>query len=662
MACNVVWSQAQVDPDWTGVQMEEVAFVSLMEMGANQVNDIAAWHDQEMGDEYLLVGCDNGLACFRLLPGAIPAYMGKLPTHSINSMWRDVKVVNEHAYVVSEAPLHGMQVFDLKNLRDWQPVQGPVVWEPDTVVMSPSTAHNVVAFEDRSKVILVGSSMMGGGAMIFDVQAPESPTLLGGVSEWGSIHDAQALVYEGPDTTHHGKEVLFAAGGQKLWVFDITDASDVQLISSTTYPDAHFAHQVWVTDAQDHAFLGDELDESLESCPTRTYIVDLTDLDMPFVSEVFESNSMSSDHNQYTHGEWLFQSNYRGGLRMLSDAWPQTPSLTERGFFDPMPELDTPGFQGAWSHVVMEDVGVVAMSSIQQGLWVVRPTFASLDDVSVEDCVVDSLPVSWEMTLVLEPGWDFPVTVSMEGVQLADGQEVGWTIEEAGSHPLAFWATGIEGVEPKMVLTSQQSDWTLNVLTSEANWPARYADEDGDGFGNPFAPVWGCGDTPGTSSIPLDCQDWNANTYPGAPELCDGWSNDCDDQIDEGTSLMLWYLDEDGDGFGSTITPPISSCLPIATRVLDSGDCNDDEATMYPGAPAIEDGLDNNCDGWIQDDELNTCMGDFDLDGVRTITDMLHLLSSFGCSYGCTASLNNLDSVATDDLLLWLGVFGLSCQ
>ena len=73
IAFKVLWSQAQVEPDWTGVQMEEVAFVSLMEMGANQVNDIAAWHDQEMEDEYLLVGCDNGLACFRLLPGSIPA-------------------------------------------------------------------------------------------------------------------------------------------------------------------------------------------------------------------------------------------------------------------------------------------------------------------------------------------------------------------------------------------------------------------------------------------------------------------------------------------------------------------------------------------------------------------------------------------------------------
>ena len=76
-------------------------------------------------------------------------------------------------------------------------------------------------------------------------------------------------------------------------------------------------------------------------------------------------------------------------------------------------------------------------------------------------------------------------------------------------------------------------------------------DADGDGFGNPNMPVWGCGDVPGTSTLPLDCQDWNANTYPQAPELCDGWNNDCDDEVDEGTAQLVWYADADGDGFGN---------------------------------------------------------------------------------------------------------------
>ena len=97
-------------------------------------------------------------------------------------------------------------------------------------------------------------------------------------------------------------------------------------------------------------------------------------------------------------------------------------------------------------------------------------------------------------------------------------------------------------------------------------------------------------------------------------------------------------------------------------RVLTPGDCNDSEATMYPGAPALEDGMDNNCDGIIADLEINPCPGDFDLDGNRTINDMLQLLSNFGCEAGCSSSMDNQDTVDTADLLLWLGVFGLDCN
>ena len=146
------------------------------------------------------------------------------------------------------------------------------------------------------------------------------------------------------------------------------------------------------------------------------------------------------------------------------------------------------------------------------------------------------------------------------------------------------------------------------------------------------------------------------------PELCDGWNNDCDDEVDEGTAQLVWYADADGDGFGNPNAPVALSCTPLTERVLTPGDCNDNEATMYPGAPALEDGMDNNCDGVIADLELNPCPGDFDLDGNRTINDMLQLLSNFGCEAGCSSSMDNQDTVDTADLLLWLGVFGLDCD
>ena len=83
---------------------------------------------------------------------------------------------------------------------------------------------------------------------------------------------------------------------------------------------------------------------------------------------------------------------------------------------------------------------------------------------------------------------------------------------------------------------------------------------------------------------------------------------------------------------------------------------------MYPGAVGTFNGVDNDCSGSIQGEEWATCAGDFDMDGMRTISDMLHLLSAFGCTSGCTASMNAYDSVVIDDLLIYLGVFGAPCN
>jgi uncharacterized protein YjiK len=128
-----------------------------------------------------------------------------------------------------------------------------------------------------------------------------------------------------------------------------------------------------------------------------------------------------------------------------------------------------------------------------------------------------------------------------------------------------------------------------------------YLDGDGDGIGRNSTTRMSCVKPSNYVAVGGDCNDQNATINPNATELADGKDNDCNGQIDDGlTCLTTWYIDRDGDGFGS---PSLSrlSCIQPANYVSNSSDCNDQRANVYPGAPEICDGFDNDCNG-VKDD------------------------------------------------------------
>jgi hypothetical protein len=115
-----------------------------------------------------------------------------------------------------------------------------------------------------------------------------------------------------------------------------------------------------------------------------------------------------------------------------------------------------------------------------------------------------------------------------------------------------------------------------------------------------------------------DCNDFDATIYPGATEVCDGLDNNCDGQIDEGFTLVSYYLDFDTDGYGDA-SVSLQLCTPPAGYVADNTDCNDGDFTINPGATEIcTDPLDNNCDGVINENCNNT---DADGDGFDVTLD-----------------------------------------
>ena len=87
-------------------------------MGGTQGNDLWGWFDEQTGNEYALMGLTNGTAFVDISAPESPLVLGHLPTQTVESNWRDIKVYQDHAYIVADnAGPHGMQVFDLTRLR-----------------------------------------------------------------------------------------------------------------------------------------------------------------------------------------------------------------------------------------------------------------------------------------------------------------------------------------------------------------------------------------------------------------------------------------------------------------------------------------------------------------------------------------------------------------
>lgn len=161
---------------------------------------------------------------------------------------------------------------------------------------------------------------------------------------------------------------------------------------------------------------------------------------------------------------------------------------------------------------------------------------------------------------------------------------------------------------------------------------AWYPDADGDGNStadDDVEPIMAClEDKPGAgyNSDHSDCDDTDPTVGPDAPELCDGWDNNCNAYVDDNAiDAPIWYPDNDEDGYGDPYGwggAPIQSCeQPVVTYVDDNTDCDDWNAEAFPGGEEVCDWADNDCDGFMDGDDPEGVAGgstwykDHDWDG-----------------------------------------------
>ena len=362
--------------DYPCNNVDLLSYMPSSEVGGTGSNDVWGWVDPQSGVEYTILGRKSGTAFIDISDPLNPVMVGNLAASGANSTWRDIKVANNTAYIVSEASGHGMQVFDLTQLGSVS--NPPVEFEESAHYEGFSKAHNLVMNEETDMLYAVGTNTFEGGLHIMDISDPLNPILVGDFAQDGYTHDAQVVVYNGPDTNFQGKEIAFACNENTVTIADVSDPSDTYLISASTYSNSQYTHQGWLTEDQNYFLVGDELDEYYDGVNTTTFIWDVSDLTSPVLigTSVGETNAI--DHNLYVVANLCYQSNYRAGLRIANISNVAQGVMEEIAYFDIYPANDDAQFNGTWSNYPFFPSGVVAVSSIEGGVFFVAPTLESV--------------------------------------------------------------------------------------------------------------------------------------------------------------------------------------------------------------------------------------------------------------------------------------------
>lgn len=363
-----------------------LSHLTVAELGGDEstrLNDIWGWVDPETRREYALVGRTDGTAFVDVTDPERAVYLGVLPMHAgaVAGIWRDIKVYRDHAFIVADGSgNHGLQVFDLAQLRG---VTGaPVTFQETAHYPGVASAHNVAINEASGFAYVVGANgggeTCGGGLHMLDIRDPLHPVFAGcysdsttGRSNTGYVHDTQCVAYHGPDVKYQGREVCFTASETAIGIVDVSDKAHPLGIATAAYPGTAYTHQGWLSEDQAYFYLDDELDELQKTeTRTRTLVWDMRSLDEPVLVREFLGSTPATDHNQFVRGQHVFQANYASGLRVLDIGEPMQPR--EVGYFDTFTESDEPGFVGAWGNYPFLPSGTIVVSSIREGLFVLR--------------------------------------------------------------------------------------------------------------------------------------------------------------------------------------------------------------------------------------------------------------------------------------------------
>lgn len=306
------------------------------------------------GTEYAIVGARNGTSIVSLADPANPTEVGYIPGAS--SIWRDIKTFGDYAFVTTDQGADGLLVIDMTNL----PTSfDSYYWKPELLNEGTlETCHNIYIDED-GWMYLAGCNLNNGAVMIFDVFTDSyNPVFVNNV-QGSYAHDVFTK-----DNIMYSSNLT-----NGLQIFDVTDKMDIQLGGIQTTP-FNFTHNAWATDDNNFVFTTDEL----ANAPVGAY--DVSNLNDIKEMDQFRPTTTLGDgvvpHNAHVWNNFVIVSYYSDGCIIIDATHPD--NLIEVGNFDTFIPSNT-GFNGAWGAYPYLPSGLILVSDIQSGLYVLQPNY-----------------------------------------------------------------------------------------------------------------------------------------------------------------------------------------------------------------------------------------------------------------------------------------------
>ena len=357
-----------------------ISQIPLSTMNSVKANDSWGWTDPQDGKEYAIICLNEATAFIDISDPVNPVYLGQLPGESpIHSTWRDAKTYNNHVFIVSEDSGHGMQVFDLTRLRNV--ANPPKIFTTDAVYTGFGSAHNIAINEATGYAYGLGTGTFNGGAHFVNIQDPVNPVAAGGHSGDGYSHDAQIVIYNGPDADYTGQEILIGSNENEVVVVDVTDKNNPITISTVDYANVNYTHQGWLTEDHRYFILGDETDEINLGFNSRTIIFDFEDLDDPQFHFEYTGPTGATDHNGYVKGDKFYLANNAAGLRVVDISDIANMNMSEFGFFDSYSVNNSAGFNGSWNVFPFFDSDHIVISDRAEGFLLVKAPELGIEDI-----------------------------------------------------------------------------------------------------------------------------------------------------------------------------------------------------------------------------------------------------------------------------------------